>query len=290
VKSISKVDGIDITQAFASFKNFGQDFIMDRHLRGDFSGLVNFSAGLNERMKIKKESLLADCDIVIRDGELRGFEPMRKLSGFIDVEELEDITFSTLSNQIFIRNEEVIIPKMDIRSSAFDLSGSGLHGFDKNFTYKVKVSLSELLSKKAKKSGRQESEFGVIEDDGLGRVFIYLIIEGSDKGTEVRYDRRGAVQNIKDQFREEKKELREILNEEFGLFKKDTILNRDREETKKSEFILEWDEDPGDVIPHDSLKKGNKTEDERFTIVWDDEEESDTLELKEPKRRRRKNK
>jgi hypothetical protein len=290
VKSISKVSDIDITGVFASFGNFGQDFIMDKHIRGELSGMVNFSAGLNEKMKIKKETILADCDIVIQDGELTGFEPMRKLSGFIDVEELEDIKFSTLTNQIFIRNEEVIIPKMDINSSAFDLTGSGLHGFDKNFTYKVKVSLSELLSKKAKKPDKRESEFGVIEDDGLGRVFIYLIIEGSDQDTEVRYDRRGAVQNIKDQFKEEKKELREILNEEFGLFKKDSTLKRDKEEDKDTKFILEWDEDSENDIKTDTGRKDNKSDQERFTIVWDDEEESDTAVVEEKKRRRKKKK
>ena len=290
VKSISKVSDIDITGVFTSFGNFGQDFIMDKHIRGELSGLVNFSAGLNERMKIKKETILADCDIVIRDGELTGFEPMRKLSGFIDVEELEDIKFSTLTNQIFIRNEEVIIPKMDINSSAFDLTGSGLHGFDKNFTYKVKVSLSELLSKKAKKPDKRESEFGVIEDDGLGRVFIYLIIEGSHQGTEVRYDRRGAVQNIKDQFMEEKKELREILNEEFGLFKKDSTLRGDKEDDRDSKFILEWDEDSEIDNKTDTLKTNNKSDQERFTIVWDDEEESDTAVVEEKKRRHKKKK
>lgn len=290
VKSISKVEDIDITGVFYAFGNFGQEFIMDRHIRGELSGQVNFSAGFNERMRINKESILADCDIVIQDGELSGFEPMRKLSRFIDVEELEDIKFSALKNQIFIRNEEVIIPTMDINSSAFDLSGSGLHGFDKNFTYKVKVSLSELLSKKAKKTDNGEGEFGVIEDDGLGRVFIYLVIEGSDQGTNVKYDRMGAVKNIRDQFREEKKELKEILNEEFGFFEKDSSLKGDKEGDRATRFILEWDEDAQSDPETDSLKRDDKSDKERFTIVWDDEAESDTGKVEETKRRSKKRK
>lgn len=288
VKSISKVSGIDITGVFTSFENFGQDFIMDKHIKGGLSGTVNFSAGLNEIMKIKKETILADCDLVIQDGELSGFEPMRKLSRFIDVEELENIKFSTLTNQIFIRNGEVIIPKMDINSSAFDLTGSGLHGFDKNFTYKVKVSLSEILSKKAKKPDKTESEFGVIEDDGLGRVFIYLIIEGSDQGTVVRYDRRGAMQNIKDQFKEEKKELREILNEEFGLFRKDSTIGGEKKDDKHAEFILEWDEDSKNKTKTDTGNLKKKSDQKGFTIVWDDDEPSDTIVGEEKKRRRNK--
>jgi hypothetical protein len=213
---------------------------------------------------------------------------MRKLSRFIDVEELENIKFSTLTNQIFIRNGEVIIPKMDINSSAFDLTGSGLHGFDNNFTYKVKVSLSEILSKKAKKPHKTETEFGVIADDGLGRVFIYLIIEGTDQGTVVRYDRRGAMQNIKDQFKEEKKELRGILNEEFGLFRKDSTMGREKNDEENAEFILEWDEDSKNKTKTDIENLKKKSDQRGFTIVWDDEEQSDTIAVEEKKRRRNK--
>jgi hypothetical protein len=288
VRSISDVTRIDISRTFDSFDNFGQDFIMGKHLKGEFSGLVNFSAALNEKMQIKKETILADCDIVIQDGELNGFEPMRKLSRYIDVEELEDITFSTLSNQVFIRNAEVIIPKMDIHSSAFDITGSGLHGFDKNFTYKVKVSLSEILSKKARRPNKQETEFGIIEDDGLGRVFIPLIIEGSDQGTEVRYDKRGAVQNVKEQFKAEKQELREILKEEFGLFQKDSTLGVDQEVGRENRFLLEWEEEDESRFESDTGKKSVKRGREPFTIVWDDEEESDTVTVEKKKRRRRK--
>jgi hypothetical protein len=290
VTSISKVEGIDITSAFASFENFGQDFIMDKHIRGEFSGLVNFSARMNQRMKIQKESILADTDIIIHNGELTGFEPMRKLSRFIDVKELEDITFSTLTNQIFIRNEEVIIPKMDIQSSAFDLTGSGLHGFDNNFTYSIKVSLSELLSKKAKRAGSQETEFGLIADDGEEGVFVYLIIEGSEKGTVVRYDRRGAVQNIKDQLKEEKKELREILHEEFGWFAKDTVSKVGPQREEESGPAIQWEEDSRGPAGTDTAKTGNSSDQQEFIIVWDDEEEQDTVTDEDQKRRRRKRK
>jgi hypothetical protein len=91
VKVISDVSRIDIHKGFTSFNNFGQDFILDKHLKGILSGKVNFSAGFNEQLKINKESILADYDIIIRNGELVDFEPMQKLSRFINVEELENI-------------------------------------------------------------------------------------------------------------------------------------------------------------------------------------------------------
>ena len=98
------------------------------------------------------------------------------------------------------------------------------------------------------------------------------------------------MQDIKDQFKAEKKELRDILNEEFGIFKKDSTLRGDKEDDIANKFILEWDEDSESDIKTDTVKKDNKSDQERFTIVWDDEEESDTVVVEENKRRRKKNK
>jgi hypothetical protein len=286
VKSISEISSVDITSAFASFDDFGQEFILGHHIKGTLSGEVNFSARLNERMKIQKESILSDCDVIIRNGELTGFEPMMKLSKYIDVEELENISFSTLTNEIFIRNEEVVIPNMDIQSSAFTIKASGLHGFDRYFTYKVKAGLSEILAKKSSRPLKEESEFGPIEDDGLGRVYVYLIIEGTPQTIEVRYDRRGAVQNVREQLREEKQELKQILRNEFGLFKKDSSLV-DTPRQKQPDFMIDWEE-TSDSTAETEKKKSNNSGEERFIIIWDDEEEQDISTPEPEKKRRRK--
>jgi len=289
VQSMSRITSLNITEAFSSFDNFGQEFIVDRHLKGSLSGMVNFSAGLNENMQIRKESILADCDLHIKDGELSGFEPMMKLSRFIEVEELEHIRFSNLNNEIYIRNQEVVIPKMDINSSAFDITASGIHGFDKNFSYKMKVSLSELLSNKRRKPHEQDSEFGIIQDDGLGRAYAYLIIEGSPEGTEISYDRRGAVQSVRDQIIEEKQELKKILNEEFGLFKKDPDIVDDSSKKGTPAFIIEWEEER-DSLPAGDKRTDNISGKEKFIIEWDDDEKQDepVVETSKKKRKRKK--
>jgi hypothetical protein len=287
VRSTSSITSVDISKAFKSFNDFGQDFIADRHLNGDLSGSVGFYAGLNERMRIEKETVLTDCDVIIRNGELSEFEPMMSLSRFIDVEELENVRFSTLDNEIYIRNQEVVIPNMDIHSSAFDIAASGLHGFDGNFTYKVKVALSELLANKSGKSGEKESEFGVIKDDGLGRVYVYLIIDGTPEGTDIKYDRRGAIQNVREQMALEKEELKQMLREEFGLFNKDTTLQGESTREGAPAFIIEWEEDS---ISTEEQLRNNNSEKERFIIEWDDDEEliRDTVPGTGKKRRKRK--
>ena len=81
---------------------------------------------------------------------------------------------------------------MDVKSSAVDLSVNGKHGFNNDYEYHIKMLLSEILSKKRKKSRNSVSEFGVVEDDGLGRTSLLLKIENKGDEVKVGYDIKAA--------------------------------------------------------------------------------------------------
>ena len=281
----STVHDIDISDLFYSCNNFGQSFIVDKHLKGSLTGTIDFYTQFDQSHRLVKESILTESDVEIRNGELIHFEPMLGLSRFIEVEELEHVAFSTLSNQIFIRNSAVVIPKMDIHSSAFNISGSGIHHFNNNFDYKVVVDLSEILAGKSRHNFDNQQEFGVIRDDGLGRTKLYLSIVGTPEDYDISYDRKNAVKSVKDRMSEEKDELKTILNEEFGLFKNDSADFQDRENVDEPDFILEWDED--EEIPDSSVHEKYNTP--AFIIEWDDEddEKKDSIENKQTKGKRR---
>ena len=248
---------LNIDEVFTSLNNFGQEYLIDKNLKGTISGDLHVSAQWDRNLKINPESLNAQSNISIENGELINFEPMMGLSRFIAVEELKHIRFSTLKNEISIQNQEIIIPLMDIESSAFNISGSGKHRFDNAFSYRLKVYLSEVLSREA--DIKKGSSFGAIEDDGLGRTAVFLAIEGTPDDYKVRYDRKRAMDNFRDKMKEEKKSLKQILNEEFGWFDKDSSkkeapqsdLEKSRQQKKKSkakkdttqQFIIEWEED-----------------------------------------------
>ncbi len=87
---------------------------------------------------------------------------------------------------------------MEILSSAADFSVSGKHSFDNNYEYHIKVYLSEILSGKYRKSKKLNSEFGTIEDDGLGRTSLFLKITGKDDNIKVAYDIKAAGSNIRE--------------------------------------------------------------------------------------------
>jgi len=268
VLSSSNLTGINIKEVFTSFNNFGQEFIQDKHLDGKVTGSVDFYGEFDPSMKMDMNTFLADAEVSIMEGELIGFEPMEQLSRFIDIEELQHIRFSELENEIFIRDGEVVIPQMEIRSSALNLSGSGIHSFENYYNYKIRLSLSEVLSRKIKRQRDTESEFGVIEETRQGRLNIYLAIDGTPEGTEISYNRKAAVTSLRQQMDDEKSSMKQIIREEYGLFEKDNLISGDTIVTDRPDFIIEFDKDSTLKNTKDSL---DNWKNERFIIEFEED-------------------
>ena len=62
----------------------------------------------------------------------------------------------------------------------------------------------------------------------------------------IKYDTKSVKEHLKEGFKEEKTNLKTILNEEFGLFKKDSavIINKKKpkEKSTKNNFQIEWED------------------------------------------------
>ncbi len=246
LQTTANLKTININSLFYSFDNFGQTFILDKHLKGTINADLTVSTEWNNKMELDQKKLIANCSMQINNGELVEFEPMYKLSDYIALSELRQIKFASLTNDILIKERKVIIPHMEIKSSAFNIELSGEHTFDNVFDYKLKVLLSEILSNKAKKAKKENEEFGQVEDDGLGRTSLFLSIKGTVDDYKISYDTKQVKEHIKENLKQEKENLKTILNEEFGWFKNDsTVIKKQqkKEEIKKPKFLIEWDEE-----------------------------------------------
>lgn len=237
---------IDIQQLFNSFNNFGQKQVTSKHLKGTVSGTSVFSAEFDTAMKIQTPSILSENSLTILDGELNELSALMALSRFIEVEELQNIQFETLENTILIKDSQVIIPVMEIQSNALDLSASGTHRFDNSYDYRLKLKLSDILYNKTRESKRKEFEVAADESD-TRIVFLKIYNEGSEAIVEL--DREKTAQKIRNDLREEKSELKQILNEELGLFKNDKeVLEQNKQAEKKQEILkFEFSEEADSV-------------------------------------------
>jgi len=242
-RGIFNVAELGIKKTFAAFRNFGQEFIKAENLDGDFTGSVTLFLPADSMFKIDVKSVVAEGKFVIANGHLVNFESVKNLSSFIELSELENIRFDKLENDFFIKDYQLTIPQMEVLSSAADFSINGTHGFDNNFEYRIKIRLSELLSAKRKRERKSVTEFGAVEDDGLGRTSIFLLAQGKDDVTRISYDLRAARDKVREDIRTERQNLRTILNQEYGLFRNDSTLvpQPTPEENRPPRFRIEWE-------------------------------------------------
>ena len=264
LQSQSNLKNIDIENLFYAFNNFGQNFIVAKNLSGNLTGNIFLSSQWTDNLDIYEDKISCESDFTINNGALINFEPVQGLSRFIDVDELKDIKFLTLKNNITIKNKKIIIPKMDIYSNAFNITASGTHYFDNNYSYNIKLSLKDILARKAKRNMQKKNSFGIIEEDDVGNTYLYLNIKGDTEDFKIKYDKKSAREVRKQNFINEKQRLKTILKQEFGFFKKDTsIISKPKE--KNSKFQINWNE-------KDTIKKEqNKSDSQKFNIVWDED-------------------
>lgn len=243
-KAICDADlrNITISKLFYEFENFGGTTLTDKNLKGKASASVQFSGNFTSELQSKTESIVSRFDLTIENGELLNFEPLKKLSRFISLTELNDIRFASLKNSIEIKNRKINVPKMEINSSAMNLSVAGTHTFDNVVDYHFKLLLNELLGKKARKAKKENEEFGTVEDDGLGKTAIYISMIGPLENPKISYDKSGLKMQMKQNVATETQNLKSILRNEFGWFKKDSTLKAAPQKKQNARFETEWEE------------------------------------------------
>ena len=227
-----KAENIDISKLFYSLNNFDQNIITNKNIYGTVNGNGKFSFALNKNNKVDEATILAESDVLIKDGKLKDFLPLFSLSKFIELDELKEIKFSELKNTIQISNRKVVIPKMDISTSVLNFKMAGIHTFDNEIDYHFELFLKELLAKKWKAKQRKniDEEFGfVVEDENRGSK-LFITMKGNANNPKISYDKLAGREEIKNIVKEESKTIK-------NLFKKEFKRNyRDSSESKKSKI------------------------------------------------------
>ncbi len=271
VRSYAELAGIDVHRLFASFSNFGQDFIRAENLRGKVTGNIAMQALFDTSGKVIPESILSDSYLTLSDGALIGFEPLYKLSTFIRLSELKEIRFSRLENEVFIRDETVVIPQMHVNSSAFDLDIGGKHHFDGRFEYHIRVYLADYLARKAKKAN-QGKDLDLVVEPGKRNTSLFLIYRSDGNRTRISYDRRRTRQKMSRELKKEKEELKALFKKESA---EDTLpVNRD---TEKKIRVVWPEEKPDSGTTTGTKREGKDSSTRKFRLIWEEEEEPDSL-------------
>lgn len=251
---------IDVKRAFKEWNNFYQDVILSDNISGTADLSMQLQAMFSIGKGIDYPSLDSKLNLRISNGELKNAGIMKDIAESIKdspaklalgkknlkllEERLKNISFSTLKNEISIKNEVVTIPKMNISSSALNMNVSGTHAFSNQVDYRFDFKFRDLLS------SDRDSEFGEIIDDGSG-FRMFLKMTGDIYDPTLEWDRERQKQSAKEYRQEEKKQIKEMLKTEFGVFKNDTTVEEyKKDEEPKEEIKIDWTPTTGkDSIP-----------------------------------------
>jgi len=246
----AQVKDIDLKLLFREFQDFGQAFIGHRHLSGTTRASIVFRAPLSPAMKLDRDKMTCSIDIAVDNGGIKDQAQLlaiadylrnnKLVAPFVDTDELRkrlaDVRFAKLENRIEIRDGAVHMPLMEVRSNTFDIEMAGTHWFDDRIDHRLNFRLSDLfrLGKPTK------DDFGPIADDGSG-MRVFLRMRGTAQQPIFENDGAMAASKRRDQFKQEKQELRAILREDILGKKQEGQLARKQSEGLPGRIVIESD-------------------------------------------------
>ena len=257
------IEQVDIDSLFNAFNNFDQKFITAENISGKIT--LDFKLlGEMQKGTLLNDSLHCIANLAIENGVLKHFEPLKRLSKFISLKELETIKFQKLTNAIHIDKGIITIPKMYVENSALNLSVSGTHQLRGAFDYRLQLRLGDVLWRKKKESSTFRPDLGIVEQKETSGGSVYLRLFGNIDSYKVVYDKKMAIELLSNKLKDEGAEL-------INIFKSDKTTNKQVSPSKKSsKFVIKEEiTNPNKNAESDTSQVAPLKKNSGFKIDWD---------------------
>jgi hypothetical protein len=139
----SKIDAedVDIEKLLLKLDYLGQDYVINKNLRGSLSGQVETDMQIHPDLTPVMENTRARIDLEILNGVLVNFAPMQALSAYFGDKNLTMVRFDTLRNTLTFKNGVLFIPDMNINSSLGYMEIAGQQSMDTHMEYFLRIPL-----------------------------------------------------------------------------------------------------------------------------------------------------
>ena len=248
---------IEMDQLFYAFNDFGQKEITSSHLKGTATTTIDVKGLMNRQGYFEPKTVVAQAEVRVEDGKLMNYSTLKAISDYFNKnilykglfrakaleKNLMDVNFDVLENQIIIKDEQMIIPRMQIGNSVVGVFADGTYDFNDSMDFHLDFDISELLLTSKKGSGKHENA----EMSEKGGIRVFLHIYGTSENLIIEQDKERKRAYKHRYQKEEKTELKTALNEEFGWFKGDTTLYE--KDPQEADFDLIWEEDTASSKP-----------------------------------------
>ncbi|WP_298735289.1 AsmA-like C-terminal region-containing protein [uncultured Chitinophaga sp.] len=169
------INNVHIDQLFYAFENFGMQSLTSRNLKGILSARANINGNLHDNGQLAPGSMYGELSFDLKQGALVHFAPLEDIGTFFfRKRNLSNITFDNLSNTLQLKGNKIIIPPMQISSSAIMMDVSGVYGMPRGTDIYLEVPLRnpEKIAKKGKRGFTLHLR--ATDDNKEGKVKIKL--------------------------------------------------------------------------------------------------------------------
>ncbi len=224
------VGQIDVERALLILNNFDQDFLTADNLKGTLSGTFDVDLEMTHALDVRMPTIEANLNFQVDNGQLIDFDPMielglflkkKKFKRYLKDDNLSQISFSRLNENIIIKNSKIEIPFMEIKSSVTDMTISGTHHFNTEFAYRLSFPLINY-----NRRDRLEQR-GVQRNKKNNEIEVHLNILGNNDDFEVDFLQKETSKSIfnvaQDQFNEDGQ------TEEVGIDTTQTLSDEEEE-------------------------------------------------------------
>jgi hypothetical protein len=145
-----KMDNIDISKVFYAFNNFSLDGLTDKNIHGQLTADFDISAAMTAAAEIVPFSTRGFLSISLKNGALKNFEPMQKISNSVfKNRDMTDIRFAELKDHLDINGTSIKINSMEIQSTVLTMFVEGIYDLKTGPDFSILVPLSNLKKRDA---------------------------------------------------------------------------------------------------------------------------------------------
>jgi hypothetical protein len=206
------VKGIEIKELLTSFDNFDQIFITSEHLKGKTDIWAQTIIPYDDQTTIIADKVNVKAALHIRDGQLKDLRTLEDFSQYVHLDDLRDIRFNELKNYLKIEDGKVYLPVMFLQSSAINMSINGVHSFNHQILYNLKINAGQAAANKLKKFDPLRK---IKQARKSGWINLYFVLSGTVDNVRYEQDQNQVVSSFEQSTRI-KEDLRNFLVDRFG--------------------------------------------------------------------------
>ena len=242
VHNYGNIKDFDVSRGFNIFENFGQNFLTDKNLKGKLDVKLSTTLPFDKHLKLDLTKLESTLNATITNGELNNFAQMAemgkslekfKLLKYLKSKDFNHIKFDKMSNTIFIKNQMITIPQMQLGSSASsDITLNGTHRFDNEFDYNISFPLVNYKKKDRK------IDKGISTKNDSDNLYVFVRVLGNPDDYKIDYDEKAILKSVVKQINPFRG-ARDVFKKDTVKISPDNLIELD-EDTTEVFYLDEW--------------------------------------------------